>query len=605
MPLKPKIITTAADRLYDLVKQHKEIAFKDVAAKLKVPVQTVEAWATFLEEDGTLSIKYKLTTPYLTMPSPKQAKKKKVTELQPMFQDKLAEVEIKSEMENVSELLNTAAENRSIGEFRALERISDDMLAKLQKITNFLISKIGLSPQRKSAIIKELGVLEKQVNDAEELLKNNKFDEANTAYSNLHTRMQQVLEDAKKNYAESKEESAVDEGSMQKLLERTYEALESGNLEDAENDYHKIRRMFSSFSNKYLSEKSEMQDKLVKLNRDIVVHAHRITDQRMQDGAKKIGELLKLTNRSINLKQFAQATSYYLQLKKLFESLPRGFVSEKSHLKEDILKAFEQIARDREKRLTSTFASMAKQIEELLKDSDKALEDGNVQSALETYKELSQIYSELPIGFMKEKFDLQNKLIATYNILSQKLESETESEMNLKSAKILQMLEIFKHQIDQRNYETAFKTYSEINAIFKQLPTGFIKWKTELQEKIIGEYEKLLDKKDARKTTAFRSSVEELNSLIQQAYHNIQTRNFLRANSLYKQIKAAYIKLPSADLRQRELMRNKILTLYRRILIIEPQDSVVLPPARPRVGDVHSRIAELKLRSKARVRMPA
>jgi len=348
-----------------------------------------------------------------------------------------------------------------------------------------------------------------------------------------------------------------------------------------------------------------MQDKIVKLNKDIVVYTHRITNQRMHNGAKKIEELLKLTNNSITRKQFRQATSYYLQIKKLFESLPRGFVSEKSRLKDHILKAFEQIAKNREKRLTSTFASMAKQIEGLLKDSHKALEDGDVQGALKTYKELNKIYSELPTGFMKEKFDLQNKLIATYNILSQKLESETESEMNVKSAKLLQMLEIFKHQIDQKNFDTAFKTYSEINAVFKQLPTGFIKWKTELQEKIIGEYEKLVDGKDSRKTTAFKSSMGELDNLIQQAYHNIKTRNFRRANSIYKQIKAAYIKLPSADLGQRELMRNKILTLYRRILLIEPQDSVALPPSQARVGDVHRKIAELKSRSKARVRMPA
>jgi len=51
MPPKPKSVTTAADQLYDLLQKEKEIAFKDAAKRFNVPVKTIEAWATFLEED--------------------------------------------------------------------------------------------------------------------------------------------------------------------------------------------------------------------------------------------------------------------------------------------------------------------------------------------------------------------------------------------------------------------------------------------------------------------------------------------------------------------------------------------------------------------------
>ena len=97
MPPKPKRITTAADKLYDLVKDKHEISFKDAAQELKVPIQTIEAWATFLEEDELLSIKYKLTTPYLILPT-FDKKKAKGKEIKPLFQEKIADMEIKKEM---------------------------------------------------------------------------------------------------------------------------------------------------------------------------------------------------------------------------------------------------------------------------------------------------------------------------------------------------------------------------------------------------------------------------------------------------------------------------------------------------------------------------
>ncbi|MBW2971287.1 hypothetical protein KY320_03965, partial [Candidatus Woesearchaeota archaeon] len=58
-------ISTDVDELVKLVDQVKEISLSDAASKLNVPVRTLEAWANYLEEEGALSIKYKLTTPYL------------------------------------------------------------------------------------------------------------------------------------------------------------------------------------------------------------------------------------------------------------------------------------------------------------------------------------------------------------------------------------------------------------------------------------------------------------------------------------------------------------------------------------------------------------
>src|SRR4030042_6942873 len=59
------VITTDVDDLVDLIKTKKEISMSDAAKQLKVSLATIEAWAGFLEEEGLISVKYKLTTPYL------------------------------------------------------------------------------------------------------------------------------------------------------------------------------------------------------------------------------------------------------------------------------------------------------------------------------------------------------------------------------------------------------------------------------------------------------------------------------------------------------------------------------------------------------------
>jgi len=612
MPPKPKEITTAADRLYDLVKREKEIPFKEAAKRLKVSVQTIEAWATFLEEDGILSIKYKFTTPYVTMPVLKKSKSKEYKEPEMKFQDKLVELEVKSDIEKTSELLDNADESRSNGEFGALGRVTDDLLNNLQKIGGFLVSRMELSPQRKTQITKELSSIEKQVGNASKLLKSNKFDEANTAYSELHVRMKNMLEKTRQQYTEVQEETSVDEKSMQKLLENTYNLLAQGKLEEAEENYDKIKQMFGVFSHKFVSERSEMQDNIVKLNRDLAVSSNKIKNQRLQEGTERINQLLKLTNQSIKRRQFPQATAYYMSVKKIFEWLPHGFLKEKRRLKEEILKVFAQIAKEREERLHSKFNLMAKQINGLLKDVRKQLGGGELHEALKTYKTLAKIYAELPRGFMKEKFDLQKGLVAVYNVLSVKLESSTEREIIVKTQKILGMLTNMEHQIHQGSLDAANRTYSEINSVFKRLPAGFISRKTELQGKIIDQYEKLLEKKDENKSTTFKNSAENLDKMVGAAYGKLRSGNYSAADDLYKQIKAAYVKLQPTDIKQRESIRNRILALYRRILMASPSTSAyskIQLPSRPTshesMAGIHKRIGELKSRSRAQVRLPA
>src|SRR3989338_4766026 len=220
MPIKPQSISTAADELFELVKKEKEISFKDAAQKFKVPVSTIEAWATFLEEDNMLAIKYKLTTPYLAFPLPQKSKKKSGTGLgkEKLFLYKTGEAEAEEEFEKADELLDRAERRRTEGEFGMLGGIESQILAMLKSIVGFLVSKAELSPQAKADLADELAEIEKKIAQAAELAMKNKFDEANRAHSEISSSFRQLLEKARQGYEAKPESLETGEEGIKKLL---------------------------------------------------------------------------------------------------------------------------------------------------------------------------------------------------------------------------------------------------------------------------------------------------------------------------------------------------------------------------------------------------
>ncbi len=615
MQPKPKSLTTAADELINIVRREKEISFSEAAKELGVSAQTIEAWATFLEEDGVLSVKYKMTTPYLSIPVPgKPEKQKKGPDA--LFQDKLEDAEIKSEMENVSDLLASAESKRTEGEFGILGGTYGQILSKLKKSTQFVSSLVNVSPQEKAELIEKLSEAEKKTKDASELLKSNRFDEANSEFAEIQSQLKSLVQETKSDYSEAEDINISREEGLKKILDRTYGLLEKGKLEEAFLNYEKSKKILSSFSQQWQSEKSSMQDSIIKLNRDIVVYSNKIKQQRMQNGADKINALVKSSRESMQKRRFATAAAYYGEIKKVFEGLPAGFAREKRKLKEEILKVFGQLIGEKEKRLVYRFDTMSKELERLLKDAERQMKAGNAEESFRIYKAISKTYSQLPRGFMKKKFELQSRVARLYDQLSRILERKAEGELSTEASQILRLLQAMKQQVDSGKFSEANLTYSEINRVFRKLPDGFVQQKTELQKRIVELYEKLLESVDETKSHAFKNSAGELDHLINACRDSLKKGDHASANAIYKKLKDAYSKLAPLDISRRQQIRNKILTLYRSIITSEqsaqpdasPKNKQLLqmtPAPEKNEADIQKQIEALKSRSKAQVRMPA
>src|SRR3989338_4440294 len=65
MEIEGSVIETGVDKLVNLVKERGKIALADAAKELGVSTTVIQEWVDFLEDEGIISVEYKLTKPFL------------------------------------------------------------------------------------------------------------------------------------------------------------------------------------------------------------------------------------------------------------------------------------------------------------------------------------------------------------------------------------------------------------------------------------------------------------------------------------------------------------------------------------------------------------
>ena len=118
MEIESSIIETGVDKLVKIVKERGRIALADAARELGVSTTVIQEWVDFLEEEGIISVEYKLTKPYIVQ---KQLTKKEVETKAKEFAGK-KDVFVRKAEVSLSFLEKQAEELKSVkGEFDKLK----------------------------------------------------------------------------------------------------------------------------------------------------------------------------------------------------------------------------------------------------------------------------------------------------------------------------------------------------------------------------------------------------------------------------------------------------------------------------------------------------
>lgn len=182
---------------------------------------------------------------------------------------------------------------------------------------------------------------------------------------------------------------------------------------------------------------------------------------------------------------------------------------------------------------------------------------------------------------VKHYFELWGKVSETKFKWNQGLYAELNKESNNikeKLGKLLPAMERKKSaikrligkalsEIDNKDYESATKLYSEINNMRNSFPDFLLEQKKELNREIFLLYEKLHDQIDSKFVNDLKDSIAKIGALITNSYSDFDNGDADNAKVSYEKAMELYNGLPNGFLSLKMEIGPRLLELYKDLSI--------------------------------------
>ncbi len=563
MPIKPSTVVTEADKLFELLKEKKEIRLADAAKMLNVPAKTVEAWANFLEEEKILSIRYQFTTPYLVFVEPESPEAKKKPEGEAAGPAKPAEVRPSIERPAGAELLDEA--------YRLMAEDRHDEAVKAYQRLRQLYSELPQSFARNKRELES------------DLVKLNR---------DLAVAIERQAREKLKGSA----------ARLRQLLGLAKISIAKGELSTAETAYNELKLVFEGLPPGFLQEKKALQDEILGLYERIAEMKKKVFSGDMKLRTNEINSLLASINQYMDESNLAAAVNTYNRIKKIYDSLPPGFLAERAELQNKILRVYELLATDYRQVFYREMVQKTEEINTLLGEMKAKISNGQRGAAEEAYEKIKALYSSLPEGFLAEKTALQQKILEAYEALVNLSGATYERDLNSRLAGMGKILAEGFSALGKKEFRHAKEIYDELVRDYNSLPLGFSQNKSEFRNKLLRLYSEIVINTDTPLLEGMDKDVNnkyrEILEFLVKLHHEIEQGNFNVLEIDYNHLLGLYNQLPMGFVRQSPGLGEKIglmgekVGLYRQMAELERAGLTR--------GDLAARINEIR-KSKARL----
>jgi len=205
---------------------------------------------------------------------------------------------------------------------------------------------------------------------------------------------------------------------------------------------------------------------------------------------------------------------------------------------------------------------------ELRVNKEDNMQDVNNGSAIEEKGSIKN-YFDLWNKVSKAKFiwdgNLYSELEKATNMVKQELRDSSltiEREKNAIKSLISKAIEELRHN----NYDSATKLYSQITDMWNNFPDYLIEEKKDFNKEIFQLYEKLHDQIDSKFIIDFKSSIDDINKFIKDAFSNLGN-NMDEAKMFYEKALELYKDLPMGFLPQKLELGGHLITLYKDLSV--------------------------------------
>lgn len=559
-------ITTAADYLVSLVNQLGEVSYADAAKRLNVPIKTIESWATFLEEEGVVDVKYKFTTPYIVKMN--GAKAESITDKE--FEEKLSTAEIRTRINNLDEEFKKAELQSNLGEFSLLRGTYNRIFAEISSLSRLLIPQLMKHSKEKAQIAdKSIKEMESLLERANSYLSQRRFDVALQAYKEVHMQLQNVkkqIQDLHVFVEQKRKQTNKKSEDVNDLLKTAYDYISNSRVENAEIIFSQIEKVYKDLPVEYAHRKEELEQDILKLKKDLSNAADRVYQQRMDEGRRKIDMYLASVGQALKKNQIDLAEQSYQELRRAFSQLPPGFIREKKKFQERMLKYYGEITKIREKDEKQKLEDLSKKIGSYSQVFKQNMGASQIEEASKTYNQIKTLFAQMPTGFLKEKTQIQKQVMDMYEELTIALEEKYAQDFNQKQAQISNLLQQMHSKLSAKSYDEAERLYEQIKQIYNTLPQGFITQKTQIQSQMIQSFEQLVDKTESAEESEIRADTGNIDRALSKVNDMIKKQQWSDADAAFREAEEAYKNMPPGYVAKKTDIREKMFALKRQII---------------------------------------
>ena len=268
-----------------------------------------------------------------------------------------------------------------------------------------------------------------------------------------------------------------------------------------------------------------------------------------------------------------EAKELYRQIHELYDALPTTYLATKKEIEQDLVKLNTELTIIVDRNAAAKVTENKAKIEGLLDQGQKLLKSNEIKTAIKTYNEIKSLYRSLPLGFVKEKTELAEKVLTFYEQLTLANRESSKKEFTAKYAEVNTLIDNLRSAMNVHKLSEATKLYNKAKEKYSELPHGFYEEKLGLQERLITIYRDITVSKRTISVSESREKSDAIDRFIDQINDCLSKNELEKAVLLYKEVRALYVGMPQGFQEQNEIHDNIIKT-YKRLIKAKREYSI-------------------------------
>ena len=196
---------------------------------------------------------------------------------------------------------------------------------------------------------------------------------------------------------------------------------------------------------------------------------------KIQGQKNVIKRLIDRAFKELRNKDYETAAKIYSEITDMRNSFPDFFLEEKKAINKEIFQLYEKLHDQIDSKFIDDLNESLAKVDKLIRNSFSSIKLGKIEPAKDFYETALETYKNLPNGFLGQKLELGNGLLALYKELSIHMQIKNlQQELDKKSlagykfvdsgANLKLLSEIIKNKVEKSGEGSAFSYLKDISA---------------------------------------------------------------------------------------------------------------------------------------------